>query len=228
MTMGTAQPGGEKGAKNARRAIGCMTGTSIDSLDVALVEITGTGLAMTAHFVRGHTVSLGELAPRLRALAEQEPMTAGEIATLSREFALLHVEAVRALMRDEPSPADLICVHGQTVYHKPPVSWQLLTPSIIAHEVGVPVVHDLRAADLAKGGQGAPITPIADWVFFGHLPGPLGIVNLGGFCNVTLLPGADATIAESQELNAIKGMDVCACNQLLDAIARKLLNREYD
>jgi 1,6-anhydro-N-acetylmuramate kinase len=247
LRLGSGAP--DKG--RVRRAVGCMTGTSIDSLDVTLAEITGTGLTMHARFIRGHTAPLGDLVPRLRALAEQQPMTASEIATLSREFSTLHVDAIRSLMGDDHVPADLVCVHGQTVYHKPPVSWQLLTPAIIAHELGVPVVHDLRAADLAKGGQGAPITPIADWVFFGHLPGPLGIVNLGGFCNVTVLPGTAVAPAGSDlytpatyehlheartlrdgrgtdQLKEMRGKDVCACNQLLDAIARKLLNREYD
>jgi len=235
----------------ARRAIGCMTGTSIDSLDAALVEIGGEGLRMTARFVHGHTLPLGELASRLRALAEQEPMTAGEIATLSREFSMLHVAAIRALMKDDAASVDLICVHGQTVFHKPPVSWQMLTPAVIAHELGVPVVHDLRAADLARGGQGAPITPIADWICFGHLDGPIGIANLGGFCNVTVLPGSciaeagtalatpttEEIVAESrtlrdgratEQLNEIRGMDVCACNQLIDAIARRLFGTRFD
>jgi 1,6-anhydro-N-acetylmuramate kinase len=111
-------------------------------------------------------------------------------------------------------------VHGQTVFHKPPVSWQMLTPSVIAHALGAPVVCDLRAADLAAGGQGAPMTPIADWVFFRGDGSRTAIVNLGGFCNITLLGGGG--------IESIAGSDVCPCNQLLDAIARKLFFVPYD
>src|SRR5690349_11659226 len=138
-----------------RRVVGCMTGTSIDALDASLVEIDGHGLAMRAKPVRNLTRDLGDLAPRLRALAEQQPMTAGQIAAIARDFALLHASAILELLAGEK--ADLICVHGQTVFHQPPLSWQLMQPAPIAQAVGCPVVYDLRQADLAAGGQGAPI-----------------------------------------------------------------------
>lgn len=202
-----------------RLVAGCMTGTSIDSIDAAVVRIEGTGLGMRATFIRGATRPLGDLAPRLRRLAEQEPMTAGEIAALSREFSLAHVPVLREALAGER--ADLACIHGQTVFHKPPVSWQMLTPAAISRELACPVVFDLRAADLAAGGQGAPITPIADWVFFRSAAKPTAVINLGGFCNITLLTDAEAPSETS-------GMDVCPCNHLLDAIARKLFFAEYD
>lgn len=204
-----------------RLVIGCMTGTSIDALDAALVRVRGQGLEMTAEFVRGATRPLGELAPALRRLAEQAPMTAGEIAKLSREFSLAHVPVIRDVAGD--ATPDLVCVHGQTVFHAPPDSWQMLTPAVIAHALGVPVVSDLRAADLALGGQGAPITPIADWVLFRAIPGAKAVVNLGGFCNATLLPAG-----EGAAVGGIRGMDLCACNQLLDAISRKLMGCPFD
>ncbi|MGH7131571.1 MAG: anhydro-N-acetylmuramic acid kinase [Phycisphaerales bacterium] len=205
-----------------RLVVGCMTGTSIDALDAALVRVRGRGLEMTAEFVRGVTRPLGELAAPLRRLAEQGAMTAGEIASLSREFSLLHVEAVREAAGGEK--IDLVCVHGQTVFHGPPASWQLLTPAVIAQGLGegVAVVSDLRAADLACGGQGAPITPIADWVLFRGVGDRGAVANLGGFCNITLLG------AKGEGIEAVRAMDVCACSQLLDAIARKLMNVPFD
>jgi anhydro-N-acetylmuramic acid kinase len=213
-----------------RRVVGCMTGTSIDALDASLVEIEGHGLAMQARPVRNITRELGELAPRLRALAEQTPMTAGQIAALARDFALLHAEAILEVLAGEK--ADLVCVHGQTVFHQPPLSWQLMQPSPIAAAVGCPVVYDLRQADLAAGGQGAPITPLADWVLFRSVSETLTIVNLGGFANFTYwntdtymehpVPGHYGPWFE------VKGGDVCACNQLLDGVARRRLKRGYD
>jgi 1,6-anhydro-N-acetylmuramate kinase len=195
-----------------------MTGTSIDSLDAALVEISGQDIDLQPRFLRGLSKPLGELAPRLRALADQSPMTAGDIARLSRDFSLLHAEALRELAGADR--IHLAAIHGQTIFHAPPVSWQLLTPAPIAAAIGCPVVHDLRAADLAAGGQGAPITPLADWIFFRHLA-PAAIINLGGFCNITLLN-------EGATPDEIDGRDVCPCNHLLDGLARRLMSLPYD
>ena len=203
-----------------------MTGTSIDGLDAALIVVRGRGLEMTAEFVRGVSRELGALGTRLRALADQEPMAAGDIAGLMREFSLLHADAIRELMRAEGVPA-LVSVHGQTVFHSPPVSWQMLSASVLAHEAGAPVVFDLRGADLAAGGQGAPITPLADWTLF-RGERPTAVVNLGGFCNATMLPGALAGRDASASIGLIEGFDVCACNHVLDRVARECLGAPYD
>lgn len=202
----------------SRLVAGCMTGTSIDSLDAALVRIEGKGMQVRAEFVRGVTRPLGETGAPLRRLAEQVPMTAGQIAALSREFTLLHAEALRDLIG--PDRVDLVAVHGQTIFHAPPVTWQLLTPSLIAFALAAPVVFDLRAADIATGGEGAPITPLADWVLL-RARESRAVVNLGGFCNVTMLP-------EDDDAAKLKGRDVCACNHLLDAVARVMLRQPYD
>jgi anhydro-N-acetylmuramic acid kinase len=116
---------------------------------------------------------------------------------------------------------ELICIHGQTVFHQPPISWQLVNPAPIARRFSCPIISDLRQADLADGGQGAPITPIADWILFREADERRAIVNLGGFCNVTIVPSDDS-------LNGIRGFDVCACNQILDAVARHALGNPFD
>jgi 1,6-anhydro-N-acetylmuramate kinase len=209
-----------------------MTGTSIDAIDVALVRVDGTGLAMRATFVRGVSRSLGDLAPSLRRLAEQEPMTAGDIARLSRAFALLHVDVLRELAGADTLA--MVSAHGQTVFHAPPASWQLLDPAPIAMGLRVPVVTHLRGADLALGGQGAPITPLSDWVMLRSRGESRAVVNLGGFCNITLLPGdaAGASGGTESELLAsaqrVAGCDVCACNHVLDTVARRCLGSPFD
>ncbi len=128
---------------------------------------------------------------------------------------------------------NLICIHGQTVFHQPPISWQLVNPAPIAASFACAVVSDLRQADLAHGGQGAPITPIADWILFRDREGKKSraIVNLGGFCNVTIIPQERAGPSSAPTIDAlrdIRGVDVGACNQLLDAIAREALGRPFD
>ncbi|MCW5774907.1 MAG: anhydro-N-acetylmuramic acid kinase [Phycisphaeraceae bacterium] len=97
--------------------------------------------------------------------------------------------------------------------------------AVLAHAVRAPVVFDLRAADLASGGQGAPITPIADAILFGDPGERRTIVNLGGFCNVTRLPRIESV---SDALETIEAADVCACNHLLDAAARAVLRAPFD
>ncbi len=216
----------------SRLIVGCMTGTSLDGLDAALVEVVGNGLAMRAHMIDFTDRPLGELSVRLRALAEQSPMSAADIARLALDFGELHADTIDALLAGRR--ADLIVVHGQTVFHAPPASWQLMNPWPIAERTRCPVVYDLRGADLASGGQGAPITPLADWVLF-RAEHPRAIINLGGFCNVTLLPRSlPEAASESAKtrlpdpLARIKGMDVCACNHVLNLVAQRALGIPFD
>ncbi len=206
----------------ARLFIGCMTGTSVDGLDAALVEVEGSGIGeMSARFVRGVSLPLGQWQRPLRDLADQTPMPAGRIAEVCRGFSLLHAEAIEAIRRSEIVEA--ACVHGQTVFHKPPVSWQLVNAPLIAQAAGVPVVADLRAADIAAGGQGAPLTPLSDYVMFRDRTGAecRMVVNLGGFANATLLGKAAGE-------RGFTGHDLCACNQLLDLVARRTLGVPFD
>ncbi|MBI5864761.1 MAG: anhydro-N-acetylmuramic acid kinase [Planctomycetes bacterium] len=215
-----------------RHIVGCMTGTSMDAIDAALVRVEGTGLAMRATPVRYSSHPLGELSVRLRGLANQSPMSAGQIAGLARDFSLAHVPVLRELLANRPQ-TDLIVVHGQTVYHAPPVSWQLLTPAVIAHELRTPVLSDLRAGDLAAGGQGAPITPLADYVLLRSETESLAVLNLGGFANYTWLPRADGGDSADMHDHArfveqVRGGDICVCNQLLNSLAQALLDQPFD
>lgn len=204
----------------ARLVFGCMTGTSLDALDIAAVGVHGRGLDSRAEPLDFESAPLGGLAAPLRAFSRGEAMTASAIAGLSREFALLHAETALRLRARVGQPS-LVAVHGQTVHHAPPVSWQLFSAAPLACAIGATVVHDLRAADLALGGQGAPITPLADWVLFRDDSETRAIVNLGGFCNVSVLPAGGAP-------SDVLGFDVCACNHVLDEIARKALGMSFD
>jgi len=211
-----------------RHVIGAMTGTSIDGLDIALVRIIGRGLTLRAELIPHDSHVLGGLGHALRRLASGEAQTAKVIARLALRFGELHADAIATLLEESriAESVDLIAVHGQTVFHRPPISWQLINPAPIAQRVGAPVIFDLRQADLAAGGQGAPVTPLADWILFRHPQRRRAIVNLGGFCNITILP-RDTCDAE-RAISAIEGFDLCACNQLLDAVARTALGVAYD
>lgn len=211
----------------SRNVVGGMSGTSLDGLDLALVEVLGTGLELRAHLLHTHSVDLGETEQPLRALARGDALTAAEICRCTRRFAQLHVAAIEELLAAVHEP-DLICLHGQTVFHNPPLSWQLLDGAWIAQRLATPVVYDLRAADLADGGEGAPITPLADWLLLASADESRVVVNLGGFCNYTWLPHRPAHLADPTRLSLIRGADVCACNQLLDAAAWLAIRRPFD
>jgi len=208
-----------------RLAIGCMTGTSLDGLDAALVRARGHGFDLEVELLDARAFALGELAEPLRSFARGGAATALEIADLARRFGELHAAAVTELARGRALA--LVAVHGQTVAHAPPISWQLLDPWPIVRDLGAPVVCDLRGADLCLGGEGAPITPLADLVLFGHETKRRAVINLGGFANATLIP-AVAPGARAAASAALRGADVTPCNHWLDGLARALLDRPYD
>ena len=206
----------------ARLVIGCMSGTSCDGVDAAVVLADGDADARKTSIIASGSVPLGEDGRRLRAISLGAETTAAEICSLVGALTERHADAISiALDRAERAlPQERVAViacHGQTLHHAGGLSWQVFNPAPIARRFGVPVVHDLRAAGLAGGGEGAPITPTADAVLYAaHRP--ISIVNLGGFCNITHL-GARGTVS---------GRDVCSCNHLLDAAASELLGLAFD
>jgi len=212
---------------NRRVALGAMTGTSLDALDMALVEITESGLHSCATLLYHNTFDLGALRPRLRAASQGKPFSAGDFARLALDFGNFHAASALEMLKVHNSAmqkhvaVDVAGIHGQTIFHAPPLSWQIINPFPIARALRCPVASDLRGADLAAGGQGAPITPLADWILFrGHRP--RAIVNLGGFCNITWLP---SSVDDAAKIN---GRDVCACNHILDHAAKLALDLDFD
>ncbi len=205
-----------------RHALGIMTGTSLDGIDAALVRLDGRGLAIHVEEVTHHAAPLGDAGDLLRQLASGEPLDAAAWAQAGRELGQACLEVAKDVAGGVKP--DLVSVHGQTVHHAPPCSIQWIDAAVIAHGMACPVVHDLRGSDLAAGGQGAPITPLADWIMF-RAADPRSVVNLGGFCNVTHLPddseGPDG-------IEAIEACDLCPCNHLLDLAALKLLDAPFD
>ncbi|HEX7025092.1 MAG TPA: anhydro-N-acetylmuramic acid kinase, partial [Gemmatimonadales bacterium] len=170
-------------------AIGLMSGTSLDGMDAALVRFEGPTHAELVGFAHRpyHPEERREL---------EEAMGEGSGA---RRLALLHAriaewaaEAVdQALVngRVHADQLDLIAFHGQTVWHEPPaVTWQLGEPAVLAERFGVRVVSGFRARDLAAGGEGAPLVPMADILLFGADTHPRVLLNLGGMANLTYVP----------------------------------------
>jgi len=209
-----------------RIALGAMSGTSLDGIDVAIVEIYGTGLSVTVNLIAHRASPLGDadLTNRLRLAAEQHPMTAGAFAALARDLGVVYANACSEIVNECKlvGQIDLASLHGQTIFHKPPLTLQLINAQPVAQSLKCDVVFDLRASDVFAGGQGAPLTPLADFILFRKKDTRRAVINFGGFCNVTFLP------ADEHDVNKVSGGDVCACNQILDYCARKVLNEPFD
>ncbi len=190
-----------------------MSGTSLDGVDAALVRFTGpTHADLLAFVTRPYTAAE-------RGLIEHGLNGAGaaELARLHVAIAEWAADAVEQLLATAHAPAsavDFIALHGQTVWHEPPlVSWQLGEPAVLAERFGRPVVNNFRSRDVAAGGQGAPLVPAADVLLFGAADGPRVLLNIGGMANVTYV-GRRAIDDHALAFDTGPGM------VLVDAVAR--------
>lgn len=197
-------------------AIGIMSGTSADGIDAALLEVVWTGAGRPiGSRVREHIALPFPERIRVAILgaASGEPLTASDTARLHAALGDGYADAALELVsRTDRAPA-VIGIHGQTIAHLPAdrVTLQIGDAARVAVRTGIPVVSDFRSADLAAGGEGAPLTPFADHVLFAS-GAPRVVLNLGGIANVTLIPDADP--------DHVRGFDTGPGNMVLDTIAR--------
>jgi len=166
------------------RAIGLMSGTSLDGVDAAWLDtdgcsVTSFGPTLTIPYDDGLRRDLRVILDLAPGLAPGDPRLASVVARLTD----CHVRAVRALERE----ADIIGFHGQTILHQPDQrrTWQVGDAALLARETGVPVAYDFRSADVASGGEGAPLVPVYHAALARELPRPLAVLNIGGVANVT-------------------------------------------
>jgi anhydro-N-acetylmuramic acid kinase len=179
------------------RVAGIMSGTSLDGIDVAIVDIAGRNVTTVAHSTAPYTAAL-----RSRILAAA---SAAEISRLNFALGELYANAVTAACRRAGVPLDsleLVGCHGQTIYHegggRTPNTLQIGEAAVIAERLGVPVVSDFRTRDIAAGGQGAPLVPFVDFLLFASARWNRVALNIGGIANITVLPRratADQVIA---------------------------------
>ncbi len=177
------------------RVIGLISGTSIDGIDAALVDIEGAGYVINVHYVDGLTYPYPtDLKQQITQVCAGQPLTMVDLATLDDAIAYEFAQAAQALMAQAGS-TDLVASHGQTVFHRPVepgnrlgYSVQLGRGAAIARQVNCPVVSDFRRADLEAGGEGAPLVPIVDLCLLSHAQQRRCVQNIGGIGNVTYLP----------------------------------------
>jgi len=173
------------------RVAGIMSGTSLDGIDVAIVDINGRKIQTVAHATTSYTD-----ATRRRILGvSNATCTTADISRLNFELGGLYARALMSLCRKHRIKVDsleLAGCHGQTIYHEaaPPIpnTLQIGEASVIAETLGVPVVSDFRTRDIAAGGQGAPLVPFVDYLLFASPRTDRVALNLGGIANITILP----------------------------------------
>lgn len=221
--------------RDTRTVAGLLSGTSLDGIDVVVAELGGSGPGLTLDV---HAFVCVPYPDALRALLLQNSADASSsvsaLSQLNVRLAHAFAAAIRTALDAAGLPLDaldLIGSHGQTVHHLPvpahcagqPVTstLQIGDPSALANLLGVPVVGDFRVADMALGGQGAPLVPYFDYVYFADATETRGLLNLGGIANLTVLPaGVDA--------DAIYAFDTGPANMVIDTLARLLLDAPFD
>lgn len=206
------------------RAIGLMSGTSLDGIDAALLSTDGDrvesiGPARSTPYPEAFRV-------RLRALLGREPRADADDQAVADELTDRHAQAVQTLLTDAGLRAgdiDLVGFHGQTVLHRPDQrrTVQIGCGRRLALALGIPVVCDFRTADVAAGGQGAPLVPLYHAALARCLPRPLGVLNLGGVANITWIGEDDAT-------PPLLAFDTGPGNALIDDFVRARTGRPFD
>lgn len=202
--------------------IGLMSGTSADGVDAALVKVTGK-------FQRVRVNLLGFITDPYPALIRQQVLRASSADGIpTAELAVLNVKLggrfARAALKVcekagiDIKKVDLIGSHGQTVSHQPEkrATLQIGEPAAIAGFTGRPVVADFRPADMVAGGQGAPLTPLTDYLLLRHPRRNVVVVNIGGITNLTSLP------AGIKDPNDLIAFDAGPGNMLMDSLVHKI------
>lgn len=219
------------------KVIGLISGTSVDGIDAALVDITGTEFDLKIQLLAADTYPYpAQLRAQILAICAGAAISMAELAELDDAIAQQFALAATAVAAG--TPTDLIGSHGQTVYHRPPqpdpgtndsslplgYSLQLGRGAAIAHLTGIPTVNNFRAADIAAGGQGAPLVSKIDLCLLTHPTRSHCIQNLGGIGNVTYLPSAGSNMQKPV------GWDTGPGNVLLDLAVQQLTNgaQTYD
>jgi anhydro-N-acetylmuramic acid kinase len=205
------------------RVIGLISGTSVDGVDAALVEIAGLTTDLQVRFLAGETVPYPpELRQKILAVCGGAALSMAELAELDDAIAQQFAQAAIALQQTHP-PAHLIGSHGQTVFHRPAAgslgySLQLGRGEAIAHLTGIPTISNFRAADIAAQGQGAPLVPKIDVYLLGSAEANTCVQNIGGIGNVAYLPARNQPDWETR----ILGWDTGPGNSLLDLAVHHL------
>jgi len=196
------------------RVAGIMSGTSLDGVDVAIVDIEGKGIKTVAFRSTPYTAATRQ--------AILDASTPASISRLNFRLGEIYAKAVLDTCRRKRIPIDsihLIGCHGQTIYHESGRNTlQIGEAAVIAERTGIPVVSDFRPRDIAAGGKGAPLVPFVDHLLFSHRSRNRVALNIGGIANITYLPKDGRVVA----------FDTGPGNMVIDALVALYDGRSFD
>lgn len=213
--------------QSPRMVIGIMTGTSLDGIDCALCRLETINNTVTINLVHyiceNYPKNIKELIQKV--LIQDCPIS--DYGYLHFELGRVYAETVKNLCKKSgvvQTDIDLVCIHGQTLWHEPnerKFTLQAGNGEVLAKILGIPVISDFRSGDIALGGQGAPLVPIFDKYFFGDKEKKNVLVNIGGMANITVLPptGSDEKII---------AFDTGPGNVLIDSLMKYYFDKQYD
>ncbi len=214
---------------------GVMSGTSADGVDVAICRVSPAlredGLPRVKVLAHRAFPYVTEVRSAVLAAMNAEATSTAELARLSWRLGDVYADAVaQTVQRTGLRPA-LIALHGQTIYHQAEAApylgsanrctWQIGEPAVVAERLQLPVASDFRTADLAAGGQGAPLVPMLDLCLFRHATKNRILLNLGGIANMTALPAGCG-------IDGVLAFDSGPANMIIDASMEKLTGKRYD
>ena len=199
---------------------GIMTGTSVDAIDVAVCLITHEGDRHSVSLISFESSPFSEASRDaiVQALAGNASMEL--LSDLPFHLAHDYAAAIRSVQREHS--IELVAIHGQTLWHHPPIStWQATSGSALSALISLPVVHDFRSADVALGGQGAPLVPIYDHATLVSDAIDSVALNIGGMANITILRcGAS--------LQDVRAFDTGPGNVWIDTSIRTTFGKRFD
>jgi anhydro-N-acetylmuramic acid kinase len=212
---------------------GVMSGTSADGINVALVKIAARGRGQPRNTIIAHAEYSFPARVRVAILNSMNAESArvADLARLNFLLGELYAEAIAKTARQYRIKLDLVGCHGQTLYHQGTaapflgrriaVTWQTGEGAVIAARLGVPVVSDFRPADMAAGGQGAPLVPFLDYALYRDSHIGRIAQNIGGIANLTAIP-------PNAKPDQVMAFDTGPGNMLMDAVTEKLFGQRYD
>ncbi len=216
-------------------AIGLMSGTSVDGIDAALVEINDRNDHLETNLIAGHTYPYpADLRAEILAVCAGASRSLPQICELDDRIAESFAEAAIAIISKSDRRPDLIGSHGQTVFHRPPSSIQmgytvqLGRGAMIAELTGIKTVSDFRVADIEAGGHGAPLVSIVDALLLSHPTKHRVCQNIGGISNLTYLPPNAPENQDIEHQDLVFGFDNGPGNMLIDMTTQRLCGEFFD
>ncbi|MBU6339400.1 MAG: anhydro-N-acetylmuramic acid kinase [Rickettsiales bacterium] len=204
------------------RSIGLMSGTSMDGIDLALIESDGKEVINRKNFY--YKAYENDFKKRLKSLI-YETSSLEKIKSVENELTLLHADLVKEFLSKnniDKNSIDLISFHGHTILHLPEksITWQIGNGYLLAKETAINVICDFRTHDVMLGGQAAPLVPIYHFNLLHNQKKPTAVLNIGGISNITYF--------NSDDENSIEAFDTCFGNAPFDDLMREKFGVEFD